>query len=352
MATTSSASSFPIAITMGDPAGIGPEILVRTLLDGDGNEDARGKKTATEHTRWILVGAHWALEKGAETLSRALPPLHHIAAPDEAIPGWNLLDLGMPEPADFRLGQVQSACGDLAVQAVEWAAKRCLNGELAAMVTAPINKEAIHTAGYVNDIGHQEILARLAGVSQTATMLMTPGLRVVHLSTHKSLAKAVEFVTAAQVLGKLHLIHDTLTQWGLAQPRIAVAALNPHGGEGGLLGREEIEELTPAVASARQAGIDATGPLPADSVFNRAIAGEFDVVLALYHDQGHIAIKVHNFHESTTATLGIPMVRTSVDHGTAFDIAGKGVADVTGMRAAMDAAQAIVAANLGGLISE
>ena len=352
MATTSSASSLPIAITMGDPAGVGPEILARTLLDGSKDGDARGKKTASEHTRWILVGTQWALDKGAATLSRALPSLHHIAAPDEAIPGWNLLDLGIPEPEDFRLGQVQAACGELAVQAVEWAAKRCLSGELAAMVTAPINKEAIHAAGYVNDIGHQEILARLASVSQTATMLMTPGLRVVHLSTHKSLAKAVEFVTAAQVLGKLHLIHDTLTQWGLAQPRIAVAALNPHGGEGGLLGREEIEELAPAVASAKQAGIDATGPLPADSVFNRAIAGEFDVVLALYHDQGHIAIKVHNFHESTTATLGIPMVRTSVDHGTAFDIAGKGIADATGMRAAMDAAQAIVAADLGGLTKQ
>ena len=351
MAITSSASSLPIAITMGDPAGVGPEILARTLLDGgkDSDGDARGKKTATEHTRWILVGTQWALDKGAATLSRALPPLHHIAAPDEAIPGWNLLDLGIAEPEDFRLGHVQSACGELAVKAVEWAATRCLQGELAAMVTAPINKEAIHAAGYVNDIGHQEILARLAGVSQTATMLMTPGLRVVHLSTHKSLAKAVEFVTAEQVLGKLNLIHDTLTQWGLVQPRIAVAALNPHGGEGGLLGREEIDELMPAVANAKEAGINATGPLPADSVFNRAIAGEFDVVLALYHDQGHIAIKVHNFHESTTATLGIPMVRTSVDHGTAFDIAGKGVADATGMRAAMDAARAIVASNLGSL---
>ena len=346
MATTSSASSLPIAITMGDPAGVGPEILARTLLDGDKDGDARGKKTASEHTRWILVGAQWALDKGAATLSRALPLLHHIAAPDEAIPGWNLLDLGIPEPEDFRLGQVQAACGELAVQAVEWAAKRCLSGELAAMVTAPINKEAIHAAGYVNDIGHQEILARLASVSQTATMLMTPGLRVVHLSTHKSLAKAVEFVTAAQVLGKLHLINDTLTQWGLAQPRIAVAALNPHGGEGGLLGREEIEELAPAVASAKQAGIDATGPLPADSVFNRAIAGEFDVVLALYHDQGHIAIKVHNFHESTTATLGIPMVRTSVDHGTAFDIAGTGRANPQGLRAAINTAEQILAGTL------
>jgi 4-hydroxythreonine-4-phosphate dehydrogenase len=145
------------------------------------------------------------------------------------------------------------------------------------------------------------------------------------------------------------LIHQILSQWGLHNPRIAVAALNPHGGEGGLLGREEIEELLPAVNQARQDGIQATGPLPADSVFNRAIAGEFDVVLALYHDQGHIAIKVHNFHESTTATLGVPMVRTSVDHGTAFDIAGKGIADATGMRAAIAAAQAIVAADLGGL---
>jgi 4-hydroxythreonine-4-phosphate dehydrogenase len=178
---------------------------------------------------------------------------------------------------------------------------------------------------------------------------MTPGLRVVHLSTHKSLAEAVRFVTAEQVLGKLHLIHQTLSQWGLHNPRIAVAALNPHGGEGGLLGREEIEELLPAVNQAQQAGIQATGPLPADSVFNRAIAGEFDVVLALYHDQGHIAIKVHNFHESTTATLGVPLVRTSVDHGTAFDIAGQGIADATGMRAAIAAAQAIVAADLAGL---
>jgi 4-hydroxythreonine-4-phosphate dehydrogenase len=289
------------------------------------------------------------LDKGAACIGHALPALKIIDAPANAEPGWNLLDLGIPEPEDFRFGQVQARCGELAVQAVEWAATRCLQGELAAMVTAPINKEAIHAAGYVNDIGHQEILARLAGVSQTATMLMTPGLRVVHLSTHKSLADAVRFVTAEQVLGKLHLIHQTLSQWGLHNPRIAVAALNPHGGEGGLLGREEIEELLPAVNQARQDGIQATGPLPADSVFNRAIAGEFDVVLALYHDQGHIAIKVHNFHESTTATLGVPMVRTSVDHGTAFDIAGKGVADATGMGAAIAAAQAIVAADLAGL---
>lgn len=346
MSTTAQDSSLPIAITMGDPAGIGPEILARTLAASA--TDPYGGLQQSD-TRWILVGTRWALEKGATCLGQPLPTLNAIDVPADAEPGWNLLDLGIPEPEDFRFGQVQARCGELAVQAVEWAATRCLRDELAAMVTAPINKEAIHAAGYVNDIGHQEILARLAGVSQTATMLMTPGLRVVHLSTHKSLAEAVRFVTAEQVLGKLHLIHQTLSQWGLSNPRIAVAALNPHGGEGGLLGREEIEELLPAVNQAQQDGIQATGPLPADSVFNRAIAGEFDVVLALYHDQGHIAIKVHNFHESTTATLGVPMVRTSVDHGTAFDIAGKGIADATGMGAAIAAAQAIVSADLGGL---
>lgn len=342
MSTAAPSAALPIAITLGDPAGVGPEILVQTILEATKSPDA-------DRTRWIVVGARWALERGAKALAQSLPTLNEIHSPAEAARGWNLVDLGLPQPEDFCFGQVQSSCGGLAVQAVEWAANHCLQGELAAMVTAPINKEAIHAAGYVNDIGHQEILARLAGVAQTATMLMTPGLRVVHLSTHKSLAKAVAFVTAEQVLGKLHLIHDTLTRWGLERPRIAVASLNPHGGEGGLLGSEEIDELMPAVARAKQAGIDATGPLPADSIFNRAIAGEFDVVLALYHDQGHIAIKVHNFHQSTTATLGIPMVRTSVDHGTAFDIAGKGIADATGMRAAMDAALAIVAADLGGL---
>jgi 4-hydroxythreonine-4-phosphate dehydrogenase len=217
------------------------------------------------------------------------------------------------------------------------------------MVTAPIHKEAIHAAGYVNDIGHQEILSRLTGSTATATMLMTTGLKVVHLSTHKSLAEAVRFVTRDNVLARLRLTADALTRWGLLDARIAVAALNPPGGEGGLLGREEIDELAPAVAAARAGGIDASGPWPADSVFNRAMAGDFDVVLALYHDQGHIAIKVHDFHASTTATLGIPFVRTSVDHGTAFDIAGRGVADARSLAAAVAAADALIAGRLARL---
>jgi 4-hydroxythreonine-4-phosphate dehydrogenase len=217
------------------------------------------------------------------------------------------------------------------------------------MVTCPLNKEAIHAPGYVNDIGHQEILARLTGATATATVLMTPGLKVVHLSTHKSLIEAARFVTRDTVFAKLQLTQETFARWGMPEPRIAVAALNPHGGEGGLLGAEEIEELQPAVRDAQAQGINAVGPIPADSVFNRAIAGEFDVVLALYHDQGHIAIKVHDFHASTTATLGIPFIRTSVDHGTAFDIAGTGVADERGMVAALDAAGALVSGQLARL---
>ena len=356
MPASTDQSQCPIAITMGDPAGVGPEILARTIAGastGSGTDSGTDSASPVDQdgVPWVLVGSRWALEKGAQCVSVQLPPLNTINNPQEAKSGWNLLDLGIPEPDDFRFGEVQASCGEVAVRAVEWAANQCLQGQLAAMVTAPINKEAIHAAGYVNDIGHQEILARLAGVSQTATMLMTPGLRVVHLSTHKSLAEAVRFVTRDEVLAKLHLIHNTLSQWGVTNPRIAVAALNPHGGEGGLLGREEIEELAPAVELAQGDGIQAVGPLPADSVFNRAIAGEFDVVLALYHDQGHIAIKVHNFHESTTATMGVPLVRTSVDHGTAFDIAGQGVADATGMRAALDAVLAIVAGRLGELVS-
>jgi 4-phospho-D-threonate 3-dehydrogenase / 4-phospho-D-erythronate 3-dehydrogenase len=327
----------PLALTLGDPAGIGPEVVARWLA-------ARPALSRP----LLLVGPRWALEAGAAAAGVDLPPFSPVTAAREARDGVALLDVGV-DVADFRFGAVQAGCGEAAVRAVECAARACLAGEVAGMITAPIHKEAIHAAGYVDDIGHQEILARLTGSTATATMLMTPGLKVVHLSTHKSLAEAVRFVTRDHVLARLRLTAATLARWGLPGARIAVAALNPHGGEGGLLGREEIDELTPAVAAARAAGIDASGPWPADSVFNRAIAGEFDVVLALYHDQGHIAIKVHDFHASTTATLGIPFVRTSVDHGTAFDIAGRGVADPRSLAAAVTAAAALVEGRLAHL---
>ncbi len=323
-----------VGITMGDPAGIGPEVLAKHL---------QGANHAG--IRLLLIGSGWALAEGAAAAKltpASLPVFRSVDDLPDSGGVVGILDIGVDRPRDFRHGRVQIDCGRHAVQAVEAAAALCMDGRLAAMVTGPINKEAIHAAGYVNDIGHQEILARLTGSTSTATMLMTPGLKVVHLSTHKPLIEAARYATRANVGEKLGLIHESLERWGLRQPRIAVAALNPHGGEGGLLGREEIDELAPAVADARRQDIDATGPIPADSVFNRAIAGEFDVVLALYHDQGHIAVKVHDFHQSTTATLGIPLIRTSVDHGTAFDIAGLGKADSRGLAAAIEAAQALV----------
>ena len=312
-----------IGITLGDPAGIGPEVAVKALHGRD--------RPAAE---FVVYGPRWALELGA---------LHSGLE----IPDCDAVDIEVAQPARFEVGVVSGDCGEAAVKSVERCARDTMAGALDAMMTCPLNKEAIHAAGYVDDIGHQEILARLTGASTTATMLMTPGLRVVHLSTHKSLIEAARYVTRDNVLAKLTLCHASLTRWGLPRARIAVAALNPHGGEGGLLGSEEIDAIRPAVDAARDSGIDATGPLPADSVFNRAIGGEFDAVLAMYHDQGHIAIKVHDFHRSVTATLGIPLIRTSVDHGTAFDIAGQGVADATGATAALQAAVALAEGSLG-----
>lgn len=328
----------PVGVTMGDPAGIGPEVLVKALRARDSSSPPLA-----------LIGSRWALAEGAAAAGLTIPDLPEISDPGELRFGAGIVDTGIERPAGFRFGAIDAACGTHAVVAVERAAEHCMAGRLAAMVTAPINKEAVHAAGFVEDIGHQEILARKTRATLTATMLMTPGLRVVHLSTHKPLIDAARYVTRSNVLGKLALVDRSLSGWGLPHPRIAVAALNPHGGEGGMLGREEIDELAPAVREARHQGIDAHGPIPADSVFNRAIAGEFDVVLALYHDQGHIAVKVHDFHGSTTATLGIPFVRTSVDHGTAFDIAGLGKADARGMTAALDAATALVERRLASL---
>ncbi|MDZ7670020.1 MAG: 4-hydroxythreonine-4-phosphate dehydrogenase PdxA [Gammaproteobacteria bacterium] len=338
---TVSSLTLPLAVTLGDPAGIGPEVAARVLA---GYHDS-GRVPARP---LVFIGTRWALQAGADAAGVILPPLQAVGSPREVREPLALLDLGIDVP-DFRYGQVAAECGELSVRAVETAALACLDGSLAGMVTGPIHKEAIHAAGYVDDIGHQEILGRLTGSAWTATMLMTPGLRVVHLSTHKSLVEAARYVTRDNVVSKLHLTAQTLAGWGMPGARIAVAALNPHGGEGGLLGREEIDELVPAVTAARQAGLNVSGPWPADSVFNRAIAGEFDVVLALYHDQGHIAIKVHDFHASTTATLGIPFVRTSVDHGTAFDIAGLGCADPRGLTAAIEAAQALIDGRLAQL---
>ncbi len=318
-----------LAVTMGDPAGIGAEIVVKTFDDS----------SIFDRARPFVIGSVACLELALEQTGIQVP-VNRIRSVDDLIDSSGIQVL---EPVDFdisklSIGKVSATCGDAAVKYFEAAVRLCQDNAVQGVVTCPINKEAVHAAGYHGDIGHQEILARMTGSRLTATMLMTTGLRVAHLSTHKSLAEAVTYVKLPVLLEKLQLTMDSLKQWGISNPRVAVAALNPHGGEGGMLGREEIEEISPAVQCARNRGMDVVGPYPADSVFYRAAAGEFDAVLALYHDQGHIAIKMHNFAESVTVTMGIPFIRTSVDHGTAFDIAGKNRADASGLIRALETA--------------
>ncbi len=319
-----------LAITMGDPAGIGAEIIAKAYSLADLYHQARP----------FVIGSAGCIEEAIRQAGLT-HRLRVIGAPDEVSVDPGCIQIFEPftlPPGHFRMGEISAACGRAAVGYFESAVNLCQAGGVQGIVTCPINKEAVQAAGFVGDIGHQEILARLTGATLTATLLMTRGLKVAHLSTHKSLAEAVAYVKKPVIIDKLELTAASLQQWGIDKPRIAVAALNPHGGEGGMLGREEMDEIAPAVLACREKGLNVLGPYPADSVFYRAIRNEFDVVLALYHDQGHIAIKVHDFEDSVTATMGIPFVRTSVDHGTAFDIAGKNKADARGLVAALDTA--------------
>jgi 4-hydroxythreonine-4-phosphate dehydrogenase len=212
-----------------------------------------------------------------------------------------------------------------------------LSGEIDAIATGPINKQAIHLAGY-EYIGHTELLADLTNARRCTTMLATRDLRVTHVTRHVPLRDVANHITKQRVLDTILVTAEGLQQLGLEHPRLGVAALNPHGGDEGLLGQEEIEQIAPAVTAAREMGIDARGPFPADSIFFRATAGEFDAVVAMYHDQGHVPIKVLDFERSYTVTLGLPIVRTSVDHGTAFDIAWQGTSSPTSMIEAIKAA--------------
>jgi 4-hydroxythreonine-4-phosphate dehydrogenase len=307
-----------IAITMGDAAGIGPEIIVKAL--------ARGKIYGI--CRPLVVGEGSIMQEAIKLVNEPLK-LHPVSEVTE-VKGRSgivdLLDLHNIDRAEVILGQICPACGRAAMEYISKAVNLALKDEVKAMVTAPINKEAVRRAGY-GEMGHLEFIAKLTGATEYATMLVSGPLRVVHLTTHYSLKRACEFVTRERILARLKLTYNTFRSWGIRHPRIAVAALNPHAGEGGLLGSEEIEEIGPAIEEARVLAIDARGPFPADSVFYRAINNEFDAVLAMYHDQGHIPIKVYGFEKSVSIALGLPLVRTSVDHGTAFDIAGKGIAN-------------------------
>ncbi|WP_329115114.1 4-hydroxythreonine-4-phosphate dehydrogenase PdxA [Streptomyces sp. NBC_01353] len=315
----------PIAITMGDPNGIGPEITVKAYAD------PRRRPTA------IVIGDPDTLARacritGTEVTVR---PVDSVA---EAIhsPGvMNVLAEGTL-PEDLTPGTVDARAGAASFQYVRRGIELALRGEIRALTTAPINKEALRLAGLPYP-GHTEILAELSGTSDYAMMMANDELRVVLVTVHQSLRTALDALTTARELDIIRLTHRTLRAGGRTgtSPRIAVAALNPHAGENGLFGREDLDIIEPAVRAARGEGIDASGPWPADTVFMRARAGEFDAVVAQYHDQGLIPVKYLGLEHGVNITIGLPFVRTSVDHGTAFDLAGQGTADHTSLLTAL-----------------
>ena len=303
---------------MGDAAGVGPEVTAKALMAGG----------VYERCRPVVIGSAAAIEEGSR-VNGAAASVHVVRSLDDVLGRQGTIDVLEPLKFDYHenaRGQVSARSGKASVEWVLRAGEMAVSGQVKAVVTAPINKEACSLAGY-KDIGHMEIFQRQSGAGEVATMLMADSLRVVHLTTHRSVRVACDYVTRANVLAKIMLMHDSFKEWGFPSPRIGVAALNPHASDGGLLGDEEENHITPAVEEARSHGVDAAGPVPADTIFNQAIDGKYDVLLAMYHDQGHIPIKVHNWAKSISVNLGLPFIRTSVDHGTAFDIAGKGVAD-------------------------
>lgn len=331
----------PVLLTMGDPAGIGPEIIAKAL-----------RLRPDLLSRVVVVGDVPTLQKALQ-LTRA-----HDAAPDPVlVPIATLAEAsGLPSgcmavvqacvlPRPVPLGRIDADAGRAAADCIAWAARAALRGEAAAVVTAPIHKEALSAAG-VPHPGHTEFLQALAaahlGVDvervPVRMMLSCPGLRTVLVSIHVALRDALAAVTQEQVLQTLRITAAHFQRSGLPQARIAVAGLNPHAGEGGLFGREEIDIIAPAVVQAQAEGINASGPHAPDTVFMRARQGAFDVVLAMYHDQGLIPVKLLGLDHGVNTTLGLPFVRTSPDHGTAFDLAGSGRASPASLLAAIDAA--------------
>jgi 4-phospho-D-threonate 3-dehydrogenase / 4-phospho-D-erythronate 3-dehydrogenase len=300
-----------LVISTGDPAGIGPEVTVKALAQAE----VRGLAD------FIVVGDPNLLRQTAARLD--------LPAPERIEPAG--------DATGVQPGQLSAQAGRAAVAAIEHAVAMVGAGDADALVTAPINKEAMRLAGY-RWPGHTELLADLCHVAEVRMMLVNDKLRVAHVTTHRSLRSAIDAATRERVLLTIEMTHEGVRRLGVTQARIAVCGVNPHAGENGLFGDEELREVAPAIADARGRGIDASGPWAADTVFWRAAAGEFDAVVAMYHDQGHVAVKVSGFDDGVNVTLGLPFLRTSVDHGTAFDIAGRGIARWQSMAAAIRAA--------------
>ena len=341
---TATSAPARLALTMGDPAGIGPEIIVRALAD------------ASQVPSSVLVVGDLPVMRRAVAMLGVRLPVAQLETPDDTAPPGAMAvwqPPGMPGHLIERApGQVHADCGRAAAACIEAAARLALDGHVSALVTAPIHKEALAAAGVCYP-GHTEMLQAIAGGPPVRMMLANDELRVVLVTIHVALRRAIDLVTQDAVLDTIRIAHRAALAWGRPAPKVAVAGLNPHAGEGGLFGDEELRIIGPAIAAARAEGIDAYGPYAPDTVFMRARhapghPGEFDLVVAMTHDHGLIPVKYLGVERGVNVTLGLPFVRTSPDHGTAFDIAGRGVADARSLKAAIAWARAaqLVAAGL------
>ncbi len=311
-----------IAITQGDPSGIGTEIICKSLL----------KAEIYEICNPLIIGSSRQI-KNYLVQFNIKKEISIIEDTKYVTGNKNLIEIIEPSKyknTNFPLGKVSKISGKASHLWVEIATYLCIKNHVNAMVTAPINKESWFLGGS-EETGHQEVLKRISKSDYVATMLVSGRLRCMHLSTHKSLLEACKYVTKENVLRAIKLTDFHFKMWGIKNPKIAVAALNPHASDNGLIGDTEQKEILPSIELAKELNINASGPYPADSIFNSAIEGKFDVVIVMYHDQGHIPIKVYGLEKSVSINLGLPFIRTSVDHGTAFDIAGKNIANENSM---------------------
>jgi len=315
-----------IAITMGDAAGVGPEIIMKSLAHAGLYDTCRP----------LVIGDAGRLRQAGRIVGADLR-VKAVATPAEA--GFahgtvDCIDLGLI-PADLPFGALSALAGDAAYRYIAKAVELARAEQADAICTAPLNKEALHAGGHLYP-GHTEMLAALTGTPEVSMMLVAPRLRVIHVTTHIGLLDAVERIEPGLVARTIARGHDTLVRAGIGEPRIGVCAINPHAGENGLFGRgEEAAKITPAIEACRAKGWNVEGPLPADTLFFRAGRGDFDLVVAMYHDQGHGPIKVLGIEAGVNITVGLPVIRTSVDHGTAFDIAGRGTVDERSMLEAL-----------------
>ncbi|MBI5696784.1 MAG: 4-hydroxythreonine-4-phosphate dehydrogenase PdxA [Nitrospirae bacterium] len=307
-----------IAITMGDPGGVGPEIVLKAI----------NSNVVSSHCQPLIIGDMGVMSEARHCLPITMHyPLKAVADPDEDTGhAAKVLDMANVAPGELTVGRAGAYAGRAAVGYITKAVELAKAGRVAAVVTAPINKETLKMAGYTFP-GHTELLAELTNTSGFGMMLVGGGLRVILVTIHTALANVPGMITREKVLATIRLARRACGELGIKAPKIAVAGLNPHAGEGGLFGDEEGRHIIPACEDARAEGMDVTGPVPPDTLFFKAKRGDYDIVVAMYHDQGLIPLKMLAFGSAVNVTVGLPIIRTSVDHGTAYDIAGKGIAN-------------------------